>query len=286
MKRQLLLFPLLLLAYGLLAQEMVLNPLAEFTINPPSRTLTAHFSYGFAQPNLNGVTAEFGRGGNLEATLGVKRFLASDYGEQQLDYAHIFLFAGFSTAGKGVRNDTLQVAQLAAIGSTAIRLGFGARDGSSYRFQEVALLTPYLSSGQFWTTLSFKQDSIGVDNENRIARFSGGVKYGTFTQSGVMIDVGKKFAFDLGFETAIVQPRYVFLQSFSNLLLQQFAHFAMRLFIDRVLPPSASALASFTLKTAFNFWLYNLRREQANFPFSSESGYNMVTFKVGASFSI
>lgn len=217
--------------------------------------------------------------------VGVKRFLDSDYGATQVDYAHIFLTTSFGRAAQGRLTDTLRPI-LTPIGFSNFQFGFGARDGIGYRFQKYAVVTPYISGGQAWTTNTWTSDSLFIGDAIRLNRFSGGLRYATFTEAGVMVDVGTKFAVDMGFEMTLVQPRYIFLQSFSNLILQQVAHVLIRKTVDALFPNSWIPIAGFVLKGAFNFWLYDQKSRRANFPFQSEAGLQILTFKVGASFSI
>jgi hypothetical protein len=279
-----LLFILLLVAPSLKAQK-VASLIDKFMIQPPSRVLTVNFGYGFATPVREDIVANFSRGGALHVMIGIKRFLESDYGSAQLDFAHIFLIASLGRAAQGRLTDTL-APRLTSIGFSNSRFGFGARDGIGYRFQNYAVVTPYISSGQSWTSNQWVSDTLFTGDAARLNRFSNGVRYATFTEAGMMIDAGTKFAMDMGFETMLVQPRYLFLQSFSNVILQQVAHILLRKVIDTVFPNSWIPIAGFALKGAFNFWLYNQRSRQGNFPFQSEAGLQLLTFKVGASFSI
>lgn len=275
----------ILLAPPARAQWEVASLVDEITIQPPSRVLTMNLGYGFASPIRENTVANFSRGSAFNAMVGIKRFLDSDYGATQLDFAHIFLVASAGRAEQGRLIDTL-APRLTPIGFTNVRFGFGARDGVGYRFQKSAVVTPYISSGQCWTNNRWINDSIFVGDAARLNRFSNGLRYATFTEAGIMIDVGTQFAMDMGFETMLIQPRYVFLQSFSNLILQQAAHVLMRKAIDAMFPNAWIPIAGFALKGAFNFWLYNQKSRQANFPFQSEAGLQILTFKVGASFSI
>lgn len=278
-------FILLFIAPSASAQWDKANVVDHFTIQPPSRVLTINLGYGLAAPIREKTVADFSRGVAFNAMIGVKRFLDSDYSPTQLDFAHIFLTVSFSRAGQGRLTDTL-VPSLTQIGFSNFRFGFGARDGVGYRFQKSAVVTPYISSGQSWTSNRWISDSLFIGDAVRLNRFSDGLRYTTFTEMGVMIDVGTQFAMDMGFETMLVQPRYIFLQSFSNLILQQLTHILLRKAIDAIFPNAWIPIAGFAVKGAFNFWLYNQKSKQGNFPFQSEAGLQILTFKVGASFSI
>ncbi len=280
-----LLLILLVITPSAKAQWEVASLADEFTIQPPSRVLTMNLGYGFTAPIREKTVANFSRGSTFNAMIGIKRFLDSDYGSAQLDYAHIFLIASFGRAAQGRLTDTL-APRLTPIGFSNFRFGFGARDGIGYRFQNYAVVTPYISSGQAWTSNQWVSDTLFTGDAARLNRFSNGLHYTTFTEMGVMIDVGTKFAMDIGFESMLVQPRYIFLQSFSNLMLQQLAHVLLRKVIDTVFPNSWIPIAGFAIKGAFNFWLYDQKSTRANFPFQGEAGLQLLTFKVGASFSI
>lgn len=218
--------------------------------------------------------------------VGVKRFLDSDYSSDQLDFAHIFLVVNLVKAAQGRLVDTLSAPTPPTIGFSTLRFGFGARDGIGYRFQKSALITPYISSGQAWTSNQWISDSLRITDARELERFSGGMRYTTFTEMGVMIDAGTQFAIDLGFETMLVMPRYVFLQAFPNMILQQLAHVLIRKVVDTIFPNTWIPIAGFALKGAFNFWLYEQKLKQANFPFQSEAGLQILAFKVSASVSI
>ncbi len=280
-----LLLILLVITSSAKAQWEVPNLVDEFIIQPPSRVLTMNLGYGFTAPIRENTVANFSRGSAFNAMIGIKRFLDSDYGSAQLDYAHIFLIASFGRAAQGRLTDTL-TPSLTQIGFSNSRFGFGARDGIGYRFQNYAVVTPYISGGQAWTSNQWVSDTLFTGDAVRLDRFSNGLRYTTFTEMGVMIDVGTKFAMDIGFESMLIQPRYIFLQSFSNLMIQQLAHILLRKVIDTVFPNSWIPIAGFAIKGAFNFWLYDQKSTRANFPFQSEAGLQLLTFKVGASFSI
>ncbi len=267
------------------AQWEVKSVVDELMIQPPSRVLTINVGYGFAAPIRENLVADFSRGSAFNVMIGIKRFLDSDYSSSQLDFAHIFLLMSLARADKGRLTDTL-APRLTQIGFSTFRFVFGARDGIGYRFQKLAVITPYISSGQSWTNNRWMNDSLFIGDAARLNRFSDGLRYTTFTEMGIMIDAGTRFALDIGFESMLVQPRYIFLQSFSNLILQQLVHVLIRKAIDAVFPNSWIPIAGFALKGAFNFWLYDQKSRQANFPFQSEAGLQILTFKVGASFSI
>jgi len=279
------LLALFLIMPSIKAQEESGNLIQEFMIQPPSRMLTMNFGYGFIAPIRENIVASFSRGSTFNLMMGIKRFLDSDYDRAQLDFAHIFLVVSIGYAAKGRLTDTL-TSKLTTIGFSNVRFGFGARDGIGYKFQKYAVVTPYISGGQAWISNQWTSDTLSTADVARLKRFSNSLQYTAFTEMGVMIDVGTKFAMDIGFESMLVQPRYIFLQSFSNLMLQQLAHIFFRKVIDTVFPNSWIPIAGFALKGAFNFWLYHQRSQQGNFPFRSEAGLLLLAFKVGASFSI
>jgi hypothetical protein len=268
---------LCLAAAKLSAQENL-----EGFITPPLRAPSIHALYGFSTLGLRDTQTPFSDPFTVEVTVGIRRFLETPYAApNQLDYAHPFLIGSFQTSAPGVARDTI-TRRSTSIGLTAFRFGFGTKDGLGYRISEL-VLTPYLSSGIYWTNLLFSGDSLRLQDLDKIRRFSGDIKYGTFTEAGLVMDVGTRFALDFSYGTSLIYPKYIFLQSVSNLILQQTAHSLMRVIIKKLFlgVPAVIPIVSFVMKSAFNFVLYHQRLTNMNFPFSGEPAIGINTFKIG-----
>lgn len=174
----------------------------------------------------------------------------------------------------------------ALLESKITRFGIGWDKGIGYNLGGNASLNFYNTFGIGWTKLQVLDSVSNLTDYNYLNDYRDKYRFGMRGEAGLSIVPIPNLAFTAGYERAIVYPRVLFWKTAGSLAAEGIASWAVEEFVDRILhnSPAVAPVLNFVLKSALYYGAYELRRDEANFPFGGVTPVAHDTFKFGISF--
>jgi len=173
------------------------------------------------------------------------------------------------------------------VGSTLVRFGTGARTGYAYDFTN-SFLYPYQQTSYLWTKLTTKRPSgLSVADTEILNRYEGTFRFGASTEGGIALGIGDLVSLRLGYEAAVIYPRYVFWPWLGSYALAGIGMGAISHF-GKVIVDASPTLGPFIyalLRSALAYGYYLTVRDDQYWPFRSETPMTTTTVKFGVSFT-
>lgn len=165
------------------------------------------------------------------------------------------------------------------------RIHFGWEDGYGYRFSGGDIVT-YSSFAFGWSKLKIESEVLDASDRDRLGFFDDEFRFGTKMEGGIKLHVIPYVTADAGYERANIYPRFLFWKALVSLGLEGAGQWLLDEFIDEIMDssPAAVPVVSFFLKNGLSYGVYELRKEDMNYPFDTAPPYLTDTFKIGASF--
>lgn len=252
-------------------------------------TLEVHF--GFSQPSIdnNYVAAKFSQVNSWEARIGSTKKLFYFDKPSVLKYNHNYLFIGNAST------DFVSKSELKAdeIQTNTWKFGLAMSDGYGYNLGTNFNITMYNSNAMVWSQVDFKyNDSIlkVKPNEadlNYMKYIEGQFRFGNLTEAGLKIQVFSPLSLNVGYERQVVYPRHMFWYWSLSTLIEGLADGAVSAFSEQILKvsPEATPIVHFVLQSALSYGVYELRKNNMNWPTGTEAPVFYDTYKLGLSFS-
>ena len=239
------------------------------------------FSYGTDWPSHKRLAAELPSIGSLEIRAG---YLMTDTVEGGLlSISDAFLFGGFSNDNLGGGSGGME-----GLGIKLGRFGIGHREGYGYDLGGSSIV-PYFLSSVSWTELTtVRPDSLSPDDAAIFDRYEGTFRFGPSAEGGLRATFGRTFSLSAGYEANIVYPRVVFWEFAGSVLVVGAANGIISWFGDDMIEasPALGPVFLFLLRSGAAFGIYQLWREDMNWPFQSETPLAHETLKFGMSFNL
>ena len=141
------------------------------------------------------------------------------------------------------------------------------------------------SGGLGWTVIDFENLGESIAEQRRYDVFDKKFKFGTDFESGLRHYFNKSISLDALYRHSIYFPEFSgwkFLGSYvTELLIQRTIDYYAEDFIP--IFPNSFPIINWSAKTLVSYLLYELKRDQMNFPFESEPPINFYTYKIGVS---
>ncbi len=173
------------------------------------------------------------------------------------------------------------------------RFGIGNRDGYGYRFGDMFAILPYHENSMMMTRIKASDyDSLGVlaqyddianENYKILERYHDGFRFGTTSAAGLKLQFAGTFSINASYEGSVVFPRYMVWLHMGSAVIEMAGHQMIDYFVDEVIDssPAAGPVVNFLLKNAYSFAFYSLKKENMNWPFSTETPFTFETAKIG-----
>ncbi len=164
--------------------------------------------------------------------------------------------------------------------------GFGLEDGFGIKSGNERLYLLH-SSGFSWTHIDF--DIADIENDERFAvlkPFDERLKSGMFYSGGLRYEFIERFAIDLKYRKNLIQSDFIFEDWFYSWL---FDNITQR-WIDYFEPDFIEIFGEnyiwmkFIYKNALSFLIYQMRENNAHYPFNGENTFYYDSFKLGLVF--
>jgi len=248
------------------------------------RKPTLELFAGFSGVSGNAFGTPFRDANSLELQLGYTRLAAKGYSTSILNYEYQYIFLGNTSSDYGVVPFEKNIAGLK---SDLWRAGIGMQSGYAYRIGHASAIIPYYGAAVAWSQFNAKDWPSDAAGQAELGLYTNAVRFGTVAEGGVKFQFLPVVMLNVGYERALVFPRYLFWKHFGSVILEGAGQSGLDAFIKQVYQssPAAAPIVNFLLKNGFSFAIYQLRREKMNWPFESASPLTTSTFKVGLSAS-
>jgi len=254
-------------------------------------------NYGFGTPKHKKFNGDFGKTGLAEIRLGYgdKKTYYEDY-VVETDESYFF----GSNLSTDLSNNDLSTGE---IETKLWRFGIGYRDGFGYQTEGFAVI-PYYNWALTWSRLetdAFKYEVFpaGVDyypgssfndyvnNREIINRYRDSFRFGTFSEGGIRFEFADFVSLDASYEASVIYPRHLVWKQAGSFLIEHIGIILIDDFVDGIFDstPAAAPVVSFLLKNGFSYGFYQLKRDDMNWPFKTETPLTYETFKVGMTFT-
>ncbi|GJQ62143.1 MAG: hypothetical protein SCALA702_11960 [Melioribacteraceae bacterium] len=244
-------------------------------------------NYGIVNPKHNIFSTDFQKLGAGEVKLG---FSSRDvYFENYItEFDEKFFFV--SNLSKDFANEDL----VTDIEMKAWRFGMGTREGYGYRFGRTFAILPYHQGAISWTRLNYVQPNIintlapvlTQEDNDILDRYEDSFRFGTIAEGGIMLEFGSMVSVNAAYEASVIFPRFMTWKYLGSLVIEGAGVAFIDYFVDEVIDssPAAGPIVNFVLRNAFSLAMHSLKRDEMNWPFSTETPMTFETVKVGMSF--
>lgn len=168
------------------------------------------------------------------------------------------------------------------------RFGLGFSQGYGYDLKGTVIV-PYFGASGTWTQMATDRPSnLTASDIDILNRYEGTYRFGPSAESGVMASFGQKFSLSGGYEANVVYPRFVVWEALGSYLIVGAANGAVTLFGLHLMEnsPAYGPILMFAVRTALAWGVYQLWRDEMNWPFHSETPLTHETLKFGLSYSL
>ena len=240
-------------------------------------------SYGISRISLEGMQSNFADAGALELKLGYSTQRKSGYGKNVLRYLNGFSFLSLASTDLNSKENTFSGHH-----TQTWQFGAGWKDGYGVELGKTAIM-PYTSGALQWSRFNFLDNtwSLSSNDRNLIDNFNEDFRFGTFSESGINLQIVPFITLQGKYERAIVFPRHLFAKQMGSMLVETIGSGLIGEFIDNVLEssPVAGTLVNFILRSGYSYGIYELRQSEMNWPFGGEAPLSYDTYKIGMTFT-
>jgi hypothetical protein len=167
------------------------------------------------------------------------------------------------------------------------RFGFGNGQGYGYDLQGLVLV-PYSVSNASWTKLTTERPTnLSQSDADILDRYEGTFRFGLSAESGIRADFAGGFSLSGAYEVNVIYPRFVFWEWLGSSAVAGGANKIVMFFGDKLLDssPTIAPIVILVLKSAVAWGIYQLWREEMNWPFDSETPLTHETLKFSLAFN-
>ncbi len=251
----------------------------EFNLEIFQGRPTISLYYGFSDNSLENLDQSLATTNLMELRLGGTSKESVEMDETILAYEYGYFSLTKISDDLGDRSDPDE------LNADLWRINFGWEDGFGYRFKGGDLVT-YSSFAFGWSKLKVQDNVLDPTDRDLLGLFDDEFRFGTKMEGGIKLQVIPYMTADAGYERSIIYPRFLFWKALVSLGLEGAGQWLLDEFIDEILDssPAAAPVVSFFLKNGLSYGVYELRKEDMNYPFDTASPFLTDTVKIGASF--
>ncbi len=252
-------------------------------------------NYGLGKLQHNNFNTDFSKSGLMELKLGYLKE-SSFYYDNIDDRKESFAFG--SKIGTALQSEDAAADEFQ---STVWRFGIATRNTLGYYWDDVSLL-PYHQDGFAWSRLesddfNYQSQSLEVliglltpdelNDYKIVERYRDTFRFGTVAEGGIRIEFAETVSLNAGYEAAVIFPRHLFWKHAGSYLIEKAGQGALTYFIDEIMDssPVAGPIVNFLLQNGYSYAFYLLKKEDMNWPFSTETPLTFETFKFGVTFT-
>ena len=244
-------------------------------------------TYGQGTPAQSNVTSAFGPLGNSELKVG--RTQIDRFSPTNASLNDWYIFLSYSSS-----NSALSSVGANEISTKWTRFGFGRTEGLGYYGSDLSFL-PYISQSLLLTKISdfgYGQNTstagIPTGDQEILARYPGALRLGERVLYGFKAEILSSFHLGASYETGVVYPRAVVLPWTGSYILALAGYQALDNVLGRFTDdyPVVGPIVNIAIRAGYLYGYYLLRRDNMNWPFSSEAPmrFEGLNFGIGVRF--
>jgi hypothetical protein len=243
---------------------------------------TIDLTYGASKISLKNSGVNFKDAGLIEAKLGYTYLQKSRYSKSISRFQSNFFYGTYISS-------KINSKKISDAEDKTWRFGFGNSNGYGYMLGKKSSLVLYNSNSFTWTRYDdgLPQTSITYNNDYPTDVFERSLRFGSSTEAGIIIPIAGFVNFQAQYDRTIVFPRHLFWKHLGSVMIETVGQTAIDGFIHAIMKssPTAGPIINFVLKNALAYGLYELRRENMNWPFNSAEPLMFDSFKAGFTFT-
>ncbi len=239
------------------------------------------FGYGVDWARHKRLEAEFPSTGLMEFRAGYLRIDTLDNG--LLSFDRSFLTGSWYNTNLGGGTGGTE-----GLSGKLTRFGMGNEESYGYDLAGSSVV-PYFLSSISWTELkSGRPASLGQSDVDILNRYEGTFRFGVSGESGVRANLGRTISVSGSYEAGVVYPRIVFWELMGSYAVVGIANGIVTWFGDDMLKasPTLGPIFLFLIRSGVTWGVYQLWREDMNWPFGSETPLTHESLKFGLSFTL
>lgn len=241
-------------------------------------------SYGQTNFSFANSNESFQHQGIIETKLGYGFLGKTVYSPDIARYRNRFLFGSMisnslslKTGGNSNKNITW-------------RFGFGDEEGYGYKIGKKSSINLYSAGTMNWTR--YDDGRMGIDEYGNVIPggklfdFYETFRFGTSMEAGVIVPLGNMVNIQAMYDRAVIFPRHLFWKHLGSVVIEEIGQTAIDGFVKAIMrsSPYAGPIVSFILKNGFAYGIYELRKENMNWPFETAEPLFNESFKLGITF--
>ncbi len=244
-----------------------------------SRTLL-ELTYGQGNLHQSNFTNNFAPVGNWELKLG--RSELDQFSPTNASLNEWYLFFSYASTGSALSN-----AEAEEVTSKFYSFGFGRTEGLGYYGPNLSFI-PFVSQSLLLTKIddfSYPQNDLSEPDQEILNTYPNSLRFGDRALYGFKFDILTSLQLTANYETSIIYPRYLFLKWAGSFVLAEAAYqalgYALGKFVDDY--PVAGPIINFLVRSGYLYAYYALRKNNMNWPFSTEAPLRYEGFNLGVS---
>jgi hypothetical protein len=167
---------------------------------------------------------------------------------------------------------------------------FGLGHGENYGYDlGGSSIVPYFQSTAAWTELTTgRPTTLSQDDIEILDRYEGTFRFGASAESGIRANIGRTISLSGGYEAGVVYPRIVFWELAGSYVVVGAANGVVSWFGKDMVDssPTLGPIFLFLIRSGVTWGVYQLWREDMNWPFASETPLTHETLKFNLSFTL
>jgi hypothetical protein len=241
-------------------------------------------TYGIGDLNHKDFKAKFNSLSMSEIKLG-RRFSKPAAGFKIIEFNDNYLFSSYINHFEdGNSSDNLK------IDYDIWRFGFGYKKGYGYNLNGFAIL-PYYHSGLVWNRSKFTHPSEFImefaptdysTDLDVLTKYNDVIKFGTNNIAGIDFKLSNLIAIGASYETAVLFPYHKFWKQTGSFFIETLAQTGIDFLTEGVIIkeiPGAAPILYFVLKNGLSYFLYTLKQDDMNWPFSTAKPITLEAIK-------
>lgn len=168
---------------------------------------------------------------------------------------------------------------------------FGIRKNESYGYpfsdgSPQGIYFDAASAPLSWYTIS-SRGSINTTQDSLLGRFGDGVRFGESSTASISIRATENLSINGGFEWNQTYERHMFWYWAGGTVIEEISDGVAQFFVNAVgkSSPGAMPVIHFIIRNGVAFGFKALRQNQMNWPFTTVAPLNIMTYRVGVSFT-
>ncbi len=165
--------------------------------------------------------------------------------------------------------------------------GVNRMEGYGYRLGGKGTMLLFTSEYSFvWNRLSIVEPDIRtflpIDRKG-LERFNNAIRFGTENSAAIILKFSNHLSLNANYNFGVIFPRYLIWKHLGSFAIEMIGNQLIEDFVDDVyeFSPSATPLLNFILKNAFSYIFFNLKKDNAFYPFNSENPFYYKSFNAG-----